>query len=298
MPLPPEIVALLAPDKVEAFEHAVEHFILNRVGGAIGRAVWRSTRRALGPYLHLPAQDMDMLRMRVEHIEDMISSLQQERESGAVDNLLENQNASTPAFDDFMDDALKISMRSATDGKCFLIGRLAAKRANVMTESTDDLLLRAALRATDETNIAQLYALVAVYFAAHTPLPAEGHAVAIWQQLDNDYGAVVNKICSVDWSADDLAYLASIGILEQNVERGLAGPNASRLERILSPGGRYWPVPMGSVPNTRFKELIDELDTWPTAGVPRSKPSIRGYHATPVGQYLARAMIDGLKEAL
>jgi hypothetical protein len=155
--------------------------------------------------------------------------------------------------------------------------------------------LRAALRVTDETNLAQLYAIVAVFLVAHTPLPAVETASApqIWPQLDREYGTVMTQVCSALWNVPDLDYLASVGVL-RHVEEHLTGSPASRLERTLSPGGKYWVIPTGQAPHTQFKSHVDMLDS-ADRGRSSSKPSLRGYEATPVGKHLATAMIESLR---
>jgi hypothetical protein len=291
VPVPVEITSLLTPESLQNFEHGLETFVLNRVTGAIGKVVWRSVRRAIAP--NLWPDDIEVLRRRVNRLEEFLIGLEQVRES-EQDDEIEAENVEDPAYNEFVSRAMESAMCSASDGKRLLLGRLAGKRAKVKTESMLDFRMRAALRLVDETTMEQLYSIVALYFVAHPPLPRSGEmgAQQIYAEFDRKYFATFQRASEADWTLEDLEYLQAIGAL-QRVKREEHIVD-SRLAQRLAPGGPYWPIPTGGFPESRYLDLAQELDA-PAHVNPEDRPPLSELALTPIGFQLALLVIESMQ---
>lgn len=295
--LPAEISNLLTADNLHAVEEHFRVWASGRIDDTIFDAVMRPAVRKLRAILQLPPTEIDSIRQRLKHLCDVFDGFEAHLRDVEIDIEILKRNVRSQAFEDFTNDAFDIGVRAAAEGKSLLAGRLAAKRAAVVTESMDDLLLREALRITDRANIAQLHALVAVYLVAQQPLTMPGDALTIARQLEQDFGVVLKRVVDSSWSKADLEHLEAIGAL-RIVNVDFNGPATSRFQRFLDAPMRQ-PVPVQRVPRTTFSNLAEEIDYMPRrdgARIPEGqRASLRPYEATPAGMLLATTLIDGLR---
>jgi len=295
VPLPVEIVNLLTPDHIHSALDRTEHWLLSKVTGEVGDRLWKAALRRFAPMLN--SEDYAALKIRIERLEAFTAGFEQERVSAnTVNSDVETENASEPAFDDFLGRAVESAGATPSEGKQLLLGRLAGKRAGTATESFLDLQLRAALDITDRATLPQLYAVGALLLVARTPLPPPPADVrAILADLDRSYAEALAAMLEAPWTVSDLQYLTSIGAMRFSSTNEMMEGITSRFGRLVAPGGRYQPVPMNPVTahNSVFWSLLEQYDTKMT-GAQTNHRSFVSYDLTPTGMVLGVAIVESL----
>jgi hypothetical protein len=186
--------------------------------------------------------DPKRLEAEVERISEAVSALEAAVVVGARDWdwRLADEEASEPAFAQFVDEAMDAAAASRTPSKRLMLGRLIARRLQVRTESTEELALRRALRVADDLTESQLLLLAAAVLVQRLPapdVPQFGSRDAAEAWLRAYCGPALDALVPrVPWDSDDFEVLASDGAILMDAQptfQGQFGTHRDGVEQWL-----------------------------------------------------------------
>ncbi len=140
------------------------------------------------------------------------------------------EEASDPAFAQFVEDATTIGADTTVESKRLLLGRLIADRLQVRNDSSDERLLRRSLTAVRDLSQDQLRLVAAITLTSSVPIDDPFLTFASRDEaeayLKRRFFAVARRLKNVYWTSDDFDDLYSLG-----VARPSAQSNARDTER-------------------------------------------------------------------
>ncbi len=211
---PPDLVTHLANvvgDKI------VEFFVDKTVGkvGALVSGLFekhKSQAAATG--------DPQRLETEVARLSETVAALHAAVEQGAQagwDWNVVHEEASEPAFAQFVEEAMDAAASSPAPSKRLMLGWLIARRLQMRTESAEELALRRALRVVRDLTESQLLLLAAAVLVQW--LPSEGvpqfdsrDAAEMWLR-SYCHSALQPLVERVPWESADFDVLASDGAI-------------------------------------------------------------------------------------
>jgi len=173
--------------------------------------------------------DPERVRAELERLSDAVSALEAAvvLEARGWDWRLADEEASEPAFAQFVDEAMDAAAASRTPSKRLMVGRLIARRLQVRTEAAEELALRRALRVARDLTESQLLLLGAAILVQRLPstdVPQfdSRDAAEVW--LRAYCGPVLqNLVPRVPWDSDDFEVLASDGAILMDAQPTFEG---------------------------------------------------------------------------
>lgn len=297
---PMNIPAELLNNAPAIIEHGGQ-WVVGHIEGQVGDFAWKQIVRAIGRvFPPLAEVDPRELAKRMSRLETALYGLRDELSKHLELSVGIEAEILEPAAQDFVSNTFSAVMESPDDVKRDLLGRLIAQRLFSETESTDELHLRQAAFITGRINRQQLWALGTLYLINYPPLPSTITRDAAYLWMDENLWPVLQRICVQDPTAEDLAYLASLGAVlydQSDVSQNLANAHAPPVEhRILQVSGEHFP----QVPGQRFGEFylnasqlyVGEFSR--TEGVERI--SLAPYTLSPPGFRIAFTIVQRLRD--
>lgn len=163
--------------------------------------------------------DPERLEIEVERLLETVASLQASIAHNAPNwNWdLASEEASEPAFAQFVDEAMDAAAASRVPSKRLMLGLLIARRLQVRTETVEELALRRALHVARDLTESQILLLAAALLVQRLPTDGVEHfgsrdAAEAW--LREYCGSALEQlIARVPWDSDDFDVLASDGAI-------------------------------------------------------------------------------------
>lgn len=182
--------------------------------------------------------DPDRVQAEFERLSDAVSAL----EAAVVlqardwDWRLADEEASEPAFAQFVDEAMDAAAASRTPSKRLMLGRLIARRLQVRTETPEELALRRALRVARDLTEAQLLLLAAAVLVQRLPsadVPQFDSRDAAEAWLRTYCGPALDAfVARLPWDSDDFEVLASDGAILMDAQPSFEGNFGTHHDRV------------------------------------------------------------------
>jgi hypothetical protein len=169
--LPPDFLSHLANVAGDKVIGLFVEKTLGKIGSAVTRGFDRHKAEAE------ESGDPERLDMEVERLSETVASFQASITHDAPnwDWNLASEEASEPAFTQFVDEAMDAAAASRVASKRLMLGRLIARRLQVRTESVEELALRRALRVARDLTESQLLLLAGALLVQRLPTDGVPH---------------------------------------------------------------------------------------------------------------------------
>jgi hypothetical protein len=208
---------------VEVLQNAPEilnyasNWFTGHVEAIPGDFIWDLGSRALVRYFFpkLAESDPKALLLRIQRLEDGAAGINAELHRLRAEQPYYDpeEERYEPVAQEFVINTMADIMDSPNAEKRNLLGRLIAQRLYLKTESAEELYLRQAEDMAKRMNERHLRTLATLYLVRNTPMPSGMTRPELYAWLDDKVMPMMERICDVDPSYEDLNYLTSLGVI-------------------------------------------------------------------------------------